>query len=340
MAHQNKYLIHSICIDALNVVLWTAALCIFVFQFHTRSRLRQNSSRILQINLRASAISYVVTYLLSWILWMILEIALLREEEMLAYVCSIAYSLIKYLLTNLSFYALILSRLKLTFKDTMYEVRIEYFIIVLVAAIISLSLNIWWRVAYGTGDTFINEPPKLHSFVLFCTNQFYVVDAAIQLSMIYLFNMRLFRLITASREDLSHFGAVTSTPCSEIANDLNHRQQQLVKTVSKHTLLIGIMIGANLIWMIWCFTWPDGPDEQIRDDQLLEIVEHYIFFGLNLIQLFALYVGFDFANEWYNKVFPKAHKLCEGCCKRIAVKHIERELQTEAVAYRALKEEG
>ena len=326
MSTERAYLIHSICVDSLTIALWTAALLTFIFQFRQRSRSRRSSARLLRINLKASAIAYVVTYLLSWILWMIADIARLKHERMLGVIANIGYSLIKYPLTNLSFYALILSRLKLTFRDTMYEVKLSYFIFVLIAAVISLSLNTWWRVVYTTGGEYVSFPDRMEPFIRFCIYQYYVVDALIQISFLYLFNRRLYRLISMSREDLSHFQTPTMTPRSVIAKDLNHRQHGLVKAVSKHTLLIGIMIGCNLFWMIWCISWPV---KQIDGNKVFATVEKYVFFTLNLIQLAAMYLGFDFGNDLYQRVFPRAHKLCERCCKRIAVKHIEREMENE-----------
>lgn len=112
---------------------------------------------------------------------------------------------------------------------------------------------------------------------------------------------------------------------------MNNRQTELLETISKHSLLICLMVSGNVIWSIWLAV-PYGDNNGMGN-----VISSYIFMFVNLLQLICLYLGFPFAKERYDQCCPNLHKCCERYCRRIAVRATSRSIQNY---YRLLAEDS
>ena len=311
--------LHYAIVDACTVAAWTTALLLICYKFSRRRSTPTNTSRVLQI----IAVCFIMSHLISNSLWTTTNIAMLLNRWRLVKISAIAYGIIKYPSTNLSFYMFILFRLKIIFKGSVYEVGYPILVVITIIAVISLGLNTWWRILYAEGGAYAMIPDDQETFVAICTYQHYVVDTVIQLTVIYLFTKRLFRIIITIRTGQS----VAARPNleSESSSERNFNQQQLgmVQAVAKHALLIGIMVSANLVWMIWFTAFP--ADMAINNNWLI-LSSSYMYLVLDVVQIVALYLGFDFARELYSTCCAKPQRCCERCCGWIAVKQMEKNI--------------
>ena len=120
------------------------------------------------------------------------------------------------------------------------------------------------------------------------------------MSVIWVFNKRLFHLIAEARRGRSYI--VTPSKKNEAARNFNNRQLSLLAAVSKHALLVGVMVGANAIWMVWFTAVPIWVSSRNRTGHLLD---NCIYCVVILVQLVTLYLSFDFATAWYHRVCPE-----------------------------------
>ena len=219
---KHQVAVNSVVVDVTLITLYLCALFGLLWRFNRK----HNISRVLQ----ATSILFIVFYVVSWIIWMIADIIYLTDGSKYSWrVCMLLYSIVKYLLPCSAFYIFILGRLKMTFQGTMYEIPDIYFKIVGAAGTISLLLNTWWRV-YGFTvplQEFQNNH-QLQVVITLCRYQFYFMDMTLQFSMIFLFEHRLFHLMSAIREEADPL-STRSRSCSEIAKDFNQRQQAVFR---------------------------------------------------------------------------------------------------------------
>merc|ERR1712154_480347 len=114
--------------------------------------------------------------------------------------------------------------------------------------------------------------------------QFYVIDSLIKLSFVFMFNGRLIRLISMQRDDLSSCQSVSVSSSDlevskresiAIAKQMNNRQTELLETISKHSLLICLMVSGNVIWSVWIAV-PYGDNNGMGS-----VISSYIFMFVN-----------------------------------------------------------
>jgi len=321
--YQKVIIVTTLCIDSVAVICWLAALTLVLYQFN-----RPDSSHHTHRILKISSISYITFGLCAWILWILKDISTLLAIPQLDQIATIAYIVTRFPATNLSFFVFILFRLKLIFKGTLHEISSCYVGTVILAAVLSCSLNSWWRFLFADriDGSSISVPPSYETVVMLCKYQYYAVDALVQLSMIYLFNKRLFHLIAEARRHRSY--AVSLGKHNKAARKFNQRQLALINAVSKHALLVGIMVTANLVWMIWFTAVPQWIWSQ---DLIWHLLDNTVYLVVFSVQLTALYLSFDFASEWYRRMCWKRHQCCGKCCEWLIVKHLEQDIEKQYV---------
>ena len=334
MLEQDRWL-HSMFLDCITLLLWILGLAFLIYQFHA---FKTSISKFLKI----SSIFLFVAYIMAWIMLIILDIAGYMfyvdyvEKDVFNIKIwkfyrstSIIFCLIYFPLPCASFYLFILARLRISFKDTVYAVPRIYFIVIGTIGALSLVLRTWAVLFF---DVYIyywypNYPISDHldNFRKFCLKQFYIIDPLIRLIVIYSFNRRLFKLIVLQREDLSNVDDAASQRDS-ISSELNDRQSKLVNTITKHTLLICILVIEGLIWAIWIEV---GLSDSTGDADVITVFGDYLFFILSILQLICIYLGFGFAKAWYSRCCSSAHGLCETCCQKIALRKITKDVTKE-----------
>lgn len=331
--------IHMICLDFAIILVWLIGLIFLIHCF----RQRKNKIIISKIVKIASILFFIsnaaafCNHAFNDISYYAYNNTSNPDPAIYKFYCHslMSFYFIYFSFPCITFYMFILCKLRTTFYGTMYAVSTKYFIFIGFIGVISVSLYTWWAVfvvyiANNYPDYSMNQ--NINRFGQFCEYQFYVIDALIRISVIYLFNRRLLRLSVLQREDISSYGESNARKES-LLSELNDRQEKLIRTATKQTLLICTVIITNLVWIIWGET---NSSDSFGDVTVIAIISSYAFFALSILQILCVYLGFDFAEKWYQRCCNDKHLLFEDCCKQIAIRKMSSVIVT--YEYTMLKE--
>eukprot|EP01084_Bolivina_argentea_P109387 195537_1 len=306
MSLEETYFWNQLCLNSILLLLWIIVFVMLVYQLCYKENQIPNTTKI-------PTFLFIISGIFSWISWTFFMIS---QQFNIMISSLLIHIIMENIFYYLSFYLFILSRLKVSFHGSVHEVSNKFFIFMISLAVISLLLRTGSYLYYSISYDNIS---KVDLFIInVCYYQYLAVDIFIRISVIYLFNKKLFDLIIKQREDLTQFDDKESM-ITAISSELNNRQTVLLRSITKHTLLICIVILSNISYDAWLEIQSLHTHDYVN---IGDLITDYFFFGMIVLQLICVYLEFTFANKWYNKCCGYKHVLCQQCCRKIALRKV------------------
>lgn len=129
--------------------------------------------------------------------------------------------------------------------------------------------------------------------------------------LLYIFNHNLFLLVLSQRQ----------TIINEQDIELNHRQIHLLSTIRKHTILAGLIIMSEVLYLI------------ISISGIISYSGHYIWWYLHGICLLifvnapaiSIYLGFSANQGIYRKLCGVCDDKCKAFCLRLTARRLNKQ---------------
>ena len=291
MNSEAQYYIHSICLYSVLLIVWLVILIIFIHQ--------SRGIKVLRV-LYLTTVLFIVGGIISWIIAVMFYIVVLignDDDDILLGWFNIVYIIIYFPIPHIMFYLFIMARLKLAFKRTAFEVSCLYFLVIAIIAVISLIFKTFGEIYfcylfyYGPDNDIDNS---LHELSICAIDQFDIIDPLIKLSVIYVFNRKLFQVMVLQGNEANERSV------------LSVNQHIPLTVITKQTLLICTMIISNFIYFTWIKIKPYDFDKVT----IWNVIGDYIFVIMNIVQLLCVYLGFAFADKLYSRLCSPPNVNC------------------------------
>lgn len=212
-------------------------------------------------------------------------------------------------LGHVSFYLVLIVRLYILFKDSVYQYKKSTFIILLISATI---IEIYHFCIHTIFEHLSDFSDKLEYIFI---ASFIAINIIFGLTLIYLFIRNLLSLVINQRQSISLSTLRKTSQIERLeTNVINERTINFVNIMTKNcTLCIAAVIFRNI--GVIGFT--------LSHDQKASyfVLECLIVYNISLLcELLCIYMTFKFVSNWYQKICGRMHKIVFKCFEYYAQK--------------------
>jgi len=227
-----------------------------------------------------------------------------------------------YALVNVCLYLIVIQRYYLTFSDSAYSSRPALFVLISSLVLLYSFMYCCYVIVYSSEARFFADEHQANKFYIAENLTLLLVDALFSVVMIYLFCLKLQRLILDSyrRSSTAQFANTRQDELGELTVKnvrLSESQQKLIYVATKLVVItLPALLSTTVLWSVSTCAWfVEDTHPNSRMLPLLIHGLHALFVPINIVCNFCcIYLHFEFNKKVYSILCYSLDKCCLKCC--------------------------